>query len=321
MQSARVVSFSDVCRMADIRDEEGVLEAIAALRHCAHLVRGNWVCRSQGLYTGRALHAREYLVALFATTGEAEDFSCAELSSLLRLDLDTTRALYRELGVVDERTRRLQFRFGYDHQFMELIGSVTPPQKLAEMHESMQQILTRQRNVLQSKLTKAAMRAPASSGMAAAVEPRVDLSQATRQAIRNFVQSQWRNYGVCSLDFIKRRLQAEVVNAGPHGAANHLARWTPELLQELLEQEGMMINGVYARLSLNNPNVDMFRKVVADLFAEKRTLRKTDIKAEVARVLDGAAIPDQVYAKIMRESAESTNRKGEWTLKSGAYDG
>jgi len=122
----------------------------------------------------------------------------------------------------------------------------------------------------------------------------------------------FKKHGVCNVQFLKQNLAERQKDKDSN---NLLAQGvTDDLFQNTLKQIGNSLYNSYFLKTLNNPEIDKYRDVVIETFANQVSLKKADIR-EAAQKKLGHDIPAKDYHKILKELAYC--KGANWIFKSG----
>eukprot|EP01116_Phalansterium_solitarium_P017006 TRINITY_DN4086_c1_g1_i1.p1 TRINITY_DN4086_c1_g1~~TRINITY_DN4086_c1_g1_i1.p1 ORF type:complete len:346 (+),score=87.04 TRINITY_DN4086_c1_g1_i1:159-1196(+) len=148
---------------------------------------------------------------------------------------------------------------------------------------------------------KGAASAKAPTVATTAVRQGADPYEGTAQEqLSSFVSAQLKRHMVVSLPFLRRALAQRTAEANPRNLlAGELS--DEQLRDALAVFAGSMHDTFYLR-SVGVPSIDKYRDVVLDVFREKQTITKADVKASAMRVLN-EDVPAALFTKFMKELA------------------
>lgn len=338
LKAARVASFRQVCK-AIRPGEHDVGHVLTALQRHAHMVHGNWACRSKLLYSGNAYacDCRDFLLSQLSgvdDNGQPVVIDRLALSKAFKLGFTLTRELFSELAVrvgvvaavestvpmwadhapaqrdkdADDGSQ-WHFKLEPDEEFLAQFGG----------------ILSAQTVELKNMGKRLAPQFPLGAA------PLDDLEATVIAAVDSLLIT----FGVCSRAFLARRLPVEVGGRLGRALPGHVTAALEAALlakaKPLQDSAGVPAVGevgspeeLFFKAHTDNPETDKLREIIAGLLSgmpligarPARGCKKSAIVQGVQKAC-GETLSEAAYKSLMKEFAEFN--KGHWVLKPGDY--
>jgi len=345
LNSARVITLGQAVQLTEAKNSQEVQSVLAALERMAWLVQGCWVIKSPSITANtpnpRLSQSRDYLLTQFAKHRTILRSNCA---MVMRLPLEDMEGLLSEmavpvrLGEEDQQQKGWEFKLPTDHTFIRAFPQLVREheRKLNDLESRMRYVLeqsysTDEVQILSSFPSASSSSAPssalsASSSLSASsmiklegkTKPNLDVVEGTTEALVSYLSMMFNRYGVLHRRYLKDKFQAKQHELPVGDDVNMLALVREEQYEQTLSSLTMAINDdLLVRKSLNNPEVDKYRTVLAALFSINPRVKHADVMTKCREML-GEEMSEGLYRKLLSEFAVTD--KSFRVLKSGVYD-
>jgi hypothetical protein len=296
LMAAKVLSYSrikELCKKA--KSDEQILTHLEKIGVC---IEGNWVSKSESLrIPPKMIICRDFLLYLLYTNGRVNR---REFMQATNLNSEDCYDLLSEICHLEISSKTWILKLVKDETFMRKYPEIIFKQKKEwEIRSAL--ILSNLKNLRKSSsIVKS--RDPITTLPTSLSEPS-DLNE----KLQVFFIQMFKQYGVCNMALLKETFVKENI---------HLKKLvTEEMYQSALHMVARSFgDSSYVRKSIGDPTVDKFRDIIIDMFIEKGTLKKDEIREKVIEKLKTPLTP-AVYATITKELAIQSGVS--WKAKTG----
>lgn len=258
------------------------------------VIDGCWIVKSERLnLSQKMIICRDFLLSQLYLKGSIHR---KEFNEVTFLSGEDSFELFSDICVLDTNTKKWKLKLEKDEKFIKKFPEVILKQK-KEWEVRNQVALNNLKSI--RKATSGSTRSTSSIIQSTPTDINGKLEE--------FFIKMFNLYGVCNLALLKEQFVKENV---------HFKKLISEEIYStvLLNVAKPFGDSTYVRKSIGNKNIDKFRDIIIELFKEKQSWKKEDIKAKCLEKA-GEEIPLNVYAEITRELAI---QKGvNWEAKSG----
>lgn len=290
LMAGKVLHYSrikELCTKA--KSDEQIL---SDLEKIGVIIQGCWIIRSERLTLSSKMNiCRDYLLSQLYLKGTVNR---KEFSEVTFLSGEESYELFSDLCVLDS-SKNWKLKLDKDEKFIKRFPDMILKQKKE----------WDLRNQVALNNLKSIRKATGSSkSQSSFIHPApTDLNG----KLEEFFIRMFNQYGVCNLALLKEQFVKENV---------HFKKLISEDIYSsiLLNVAKPFRDSTYVKKSVGNKSADKFRDIIIELFQEKLSWKKEDIKSKCLEK-SGEEIPLNIYADITRELA---NQKGvNWEAKSG----